>query len=175
MLARKNLKVTEERLLLQKERDSCLQNKLYCLSCFRSGPWELSQGPLEDQVIAKTSASILGQVNRRAAAILAPLLKADIISTEIKSNQEADGRRCKVLYIYALLGEGGNSQVRGSIFKNASPILIKPPKQTHPSCYKLASMVTQGHRPGFGFIPQACEPSSLFGQLETPVCCICFK
>ena len=73
--------------------------------------WRLCKGDQKDQVLVETPNAVVGQVNRRAAAILAPLLEGEIIGTELKLNQEADGRRCKVLYIYALLGVGDNKQV----------------------------------------------------------------
>lgn len=57
---------------------------------------------------------MLGQINRRAAAVLAPLLDADVISIDVKSNQEADGQRNKALHVYALLGNNGNKQVQYS-------------------------------------------------------------
>lgn len=82
---------------------------------WHADPWRLCKGSQKDQVLVETPTSVVGQVNRRAAAILAPLLEGDIIGTEVKLNQEADGRRCKVLYIYALLGVGGNNQVRPAL------------------------------------------------------------
>lgn len=75
-------------------------------------------------MLVETPSSVVGQVNRRAAAILAPLLEGDIIGTELKLNQEADGRRCKVLYIYALLGVGDNNQVRPALHLCLSAILV---------------------------------------------------
>ena len=53
----------------------------------------------------------IGQINRKAAAVLAPLMDASIIGIEVKSNQEADGQRNKALHVYGLLGVEGNEQV----------------------------------------------------------------
>lgn len=70
-------------------------------------------GPGEDdnQVLVRAKGVIIGQVNRRAAAILAPLLQADLIDVQIQQNQAADGQVGKALYIFAKLGVEGREQV----------------------------------------------------------------
>lgn len=75
------------------------------------GCWSLAKGTHAGQVLVTTAGKAIGQVNRRAAAILAPLLEGGLVGVEVRQNQEAGGRRNQVLYIYALLGVDGNEQV----------------------------------------------------------------
>lgn len=69
------------------------------------------KGNQAGQVLVTTAGRIIGQVNRRAAAILAPLMDGELVEAEVRQSQEAGGRRNQVLYIYALLGVEGNNQV----------------------------------------------------------------
>lgn len=75
------------------------------------GSWRLVKGNQAGQVLVTTAGRIIGQVNRRAAAILAPLMDGELVEAEVRQSQEAGGRRNQVLYIYALLGVEGNNQV----------------------------------------------------------------
>ena len=77
-----------------------------------AGNWVLVKGSHAGQVLVTIDGrEAIGQVNRRAAAILAPLMHGQLVGSEVRQNQEAGGRRNKVLYIYALLGVDGNDQV----------------------------------------------------------------
>lgn len=76
------------------------------------GSWVLVEGSQAGQVLVTIDGrGTIGQVNRRAAAILAPLMHGQLVGSEVRQNQEAGGRRNQVLYIYALLGVEGNDQV----------------------------------------------------------------
>ena len=77
----------------------------------RAGKWQLVKAPSSEQIWVEVDEVLIGQVNRRAAAILAPLLDGDLIYVEVQQNQEAEGRSSKALYIFAKLGVKGNKQV----------------------------------------------------------------
>ena len=77
----------------------------------RAGKWRLVKAPSSEQIWVEVDDVLIGQVNRRAAAILAPLLDGDLIYVEVQQNQEAEGRSSKALYIFAKLGVRGNKQV----------------------------------------------------------------
>ena len=81
----------------------------------RAGKWRLVKAPSSEQIWIEVDEVIIGQVNRRAAAILAPLLDGDLIYVEVQQNQEAEGRSSKALYIFAKLGVRGNKQVCHSL------------------------------------------------------------
>ena len=81
-----------------------------------AGNWVLVEGSHAGQVLVTVDGrGAIGQVNRRAAAILAPLMHGHLVETEVRQNQEASGRRNQVLYVYALLGVVGNDQVKAPL------------------------------------------------------------
>lgn len=75
------------------------------------GKWEICRGEIPAQLLVKSSGVTLGQVNRRAAAMLAPLLDGKLIEVEFQHNQDAEGRSGRALYVFAKLGIEGNQQI----------------------------------------------------------------
>lgn len=68
-------------------------------------------GQNENQILVAAEGKEIGQVNSRAAAILAPLLQGQLIDVEIQQNQDPEGSSGRALYIYAKVGVDDNSQV----------------------------------------------------------------
>lgn len=81
---------------------------------------------------------VIGPVNRRASAILAPLLQGRLIDVEVQQNQEAGGQTGKALYIFAKLGKAGNQQVIQLLVETLfvmRVILDVPHKSNYSKCH----------------------------------------
>ena len=94
-----------------------------------TGSWEVKCDEDGNRVLVHAQGKVIGHVNRRAAAILGPLLQGGLIDVHIQQNQEAGGQTGKALYIFAKVGTAGNHQVSGakaSLIFGSLPLYTKP-------------------------------------------------